>query len=228
MIAPRPGLRRLFALAPLGLALACGGGEVQVVAPGDAFAEPSMEALPSIGQSRESLSETMRFAWQLTEESFELAAPHPPPRGASHAELEQWSDSELERWLHAKNRLVEAARAELNAAAEENRLCRVWAGALVGLMYEDVARVLLDVPMPRELASEPEIADVYREVVAAQAAPYLDHARRAYRACHLNGRRVDRLRPWSRFCADRRDRLPGDDASLAPGESETTVEVVRE
>ena len=211
VIAPRPGLRRLFALAPLGLALACGGGEVQVVAPGDAFAEPSMEALPSIGQSRESLSETMRFAWQLTEESFELAAPHPPPRGASHAELEQWSDSELERWLHAKN-----------------RLCRVWAGALVGLMYEDVARVLLDVPMPRELASEPEIADVYREVVAAQAAPYLDHARRAYRACHLNGRRVDRLRPWSRFCADRRDRLPGDDASLAPGESETTVEVVRE
>ena len=74
VIAPRPGLRRLFALAPLGLALACGGGEVQVVAPGDAFAEPSMEALPSIGQSRESLSETMRFAWQLTEESFELAA----------------------------------------------------------------------------------------------------------------------------------------------------------
>lgn len=185
-----------------------------------------MEALPGGGSPGDQSTEKMRFAWLLATESFELARPRRPPRGARMQELQMWSDQELQRWLAQKNQLVEAARAELNEAAEENHPQRVLAGALVGLMYEDVARVLLDVPVPAELRREPDIARIYREVVVAQAKPYLDHARRAYRACELNGRGRSRLGDWSRFCEERSARLPETD--LAPGESRTTVEVVRE
>lgn len=183
-----------------------------------------MECLPS---HEENLSEKMQFAWLLTAESFELNRPHRPPSGAAMQELQLWSQQELRRWLSQKNELVEAARAELNVAAEESHQQRVWAGALVGLMYEDVGRVLLDVPVPRELNSDPEIARVYREVVVAQARPYLDHARRAYNACELNGRRqTESLEQWSRFCEERKALLP--ELDLTPGEARTTVEVVRE
>lgn len=226
-------MRSLMFLATVFLAtvtsLACGGSSAngtssQRLISGDPAADPSMEVLPT---RNDSVTEKMRFAWLLTAESFELRRPRRPPRGAAMQELQMWSEQELRNWLAQKNEMVEAARAELNVAAEESHRQRVWAGALVGLMYEDVGRVLLDVPVPRELDSDPEIAQVYREVVVAQARPYLDHARRAYRACELNGRRQnDSLTQWSRFCEERKARLPVLD--LAPGESRTTVEVVRE
>ncbi len=204
---------------------ACAGTQTPgPTGPGDAFAPPSMEALPDHDPGR--FTEKMEFAWLLTEQSFQLAPPHPPPAGGSHREVEQWSESELRRWLEQKNALVEAARSELNVAAEENHRQRVWAGALVGLMYEDLARILLNVPVPRELANEPDIATIYREIVQSQATPYLDHANRAYRACHLNGRRRAGLRTWSGFCEDRRANLPAQNAE--PGDGGTTVEVIRE
>ncbi len=210
---------------------ACGGA--QSAAPRDEpldgapDAAPSMEALPSDDRIPSDFTEKMRFAWMLAAESFELERPHRPPPEIRMQELQEWSDRVLQRWLARKNQLVEAARAELNVAAEETHPQRVWAGALVGLMYEEIARVLFDVPMPIELRREPDIARVYREVVVAQARPYLNHARRAYRACELNGRRRGyELRRWSRFCEERRARLP--DLDLVPGESSTTVEVIRE
>jgi hypothetical protein len=214
----------LFAL----LLSACGASAPTAVMPGDADALPSMECLPGRGVELDELSESARFAWLLTEQSFELERPHPAPRGATHAELQAWSETELRGWLREKSRLVEAARAELDEVAEEAHRQRVWSGALVGLMYEDVARTLLDVPVPRELLDEPEIATAFRDVVRAEASPYLEHARRAYRACRLNGRNRDgALRTWAEFCADRGDRLPLAEA-LESGESTTEVEVVHE
>lgn len=196
--------------------------------PGDVDAPPSMECLPGRGVDDAELSERARFAWLLTQQSFELERARPAPRGAGHAELQAWAETELRPWVRRKSHLVEAARAELDEVAEEAHRERVWAGALVGLMYEDVARALLDVPLPRELIDEPEIAAAFRDVVRAEAAPYLHHASRAFRACRLNGRgRGEGLRSWAEFCGGREDRLPLAEP-LASGESTLEVEVVRE
>lgn len=220
-------MRRLLLLSAL-LAVACGASAPTSVLPGDANAIPSMECLPGRGVETAELSERARFAWLLAEQTFELERPHPAPRGATHDELQAWSESELRGWLRQKSQLVEAARAELDLVAEEEHRQRVWSGALVGLMYEDVARTLLDVPLPRELLDEPEIATAFRDVVRAEAAPYLEHARRAFRACRLNGRnRSADLATWAEFCGDREDQLPLAER-LASGESTTQVEVVRE
>lgn len=206
------------------LSLGCAGNQAtSVVRAGEADAPPSMECLPSAAQE-DDFTEHMRFAWLLTEQSFEVQAPS-PPSSARTVELQDWTDSTLEPWLAQKTRLVEAARAELNVAAEEAHPQRTMAGALVALMYEDVARVIRRMPIPDDLRDEPEIASAFRDVIDAQARPYLDHARRAYRACALNSRGHSDLRYWKRFCEERGADLPSVGGSdLESGE--TVVEVI--
>ena len=142
-----------------------------------------------------------------------------------HRRLGAWSDGTLAAWLERKTHTVEAARRELDQAAEESHRQRIIGGAIVGLMYEDVGRTLTSLPVPTELDDEPEIQDVYRDVLSGQARPFLQHARRAYSACAQNAIRPNTMRHWSRFCAAREERLPG-----APEErlesGETVVEVI--
>lgn len=206
--------------------IACGGSappaaESAASQAGASEAAPTMECLPVRLQSR---SEQMDFAWLLAEQSFEDAAPAPPPRGSDTQTIQAWTGGPLREWLDRKNRLVEAARAELNAVAEESHAQRIMAGGLVGLMYESVARVLVDVPTPSDLRSEPEIEVVFQEVIEAQARPYLEHAHRAYNACAQNAGRDDDHRHWAHWCAERESLLPlTHEEATAEG---TTVEVI--
>lgn len=187
---------------------------------GNAEDPPAMEVLPSPEVPEDQWTERMRFAWMLAEQSFELAPPEAPV-GPTVPELQQWVDQDLERWLAQKNRMVQAARAELDLAAEESHQQRIMAGAVVGLMYEDVARVLRNVPVPTDLADEPEIAETFRDIQEYQASSFLEHARRAYRACALNARQPASMKRWSEFCGERRDRLP-----MARGQRESTTVTV--
>lgn len=137
-----------------------------------------------------------------------------------------WADSELAAWLHRKQKSVEAARNELDAAAAESHPQRILAGALVGLLYEDVSRTLLTVPVPQELASDPEILTIYREVRQAQASPFLEHARRAYQACAQNAQPHETFTRWERYCESRAGHLPDTQRSAATvpnGTTEVTV-----
>jgi len=194
-------------LAACGGAQSSGGGTGEVEH-GDAQADPSMLVLPSTDVDRDELSERMRFGWTLAEESFEVPMPPPPPSGDT-GHYQDWADGELQGWLERKSRTVEAAREELDAAAEESHRQRIIAGAVVGLMYEDVARELRRIPVPAEIQTDPEIADIFRDILDAQASPYVEHARRAYRACALNAEGGPAtMGHWSGFCADRRDGLP--------------------
>jgi hypothetical protein len=199
----------------------CGGGNSasSTVYRGSVADKPSIEVLPSADVEQQGWSKRMRFAYLLTQQSLDLKAPS-SPRGSSATEIQVWSKSELEPWLERKNQMVEAARAELDLAADNSQRELIMAGAMVGLMYEDVARVLAKVPMPAELGKEPSIAKMYRDVVSFHAAPYIGHARRAYEACAKNAW-PEEMRHWSRFCSGRAERLP----SKASYKSETTTEV---
>ncbi|MFW5924750.1 MAG: hypothetical protein ACOC9O_03875 [Myxococcota bacterium] len=209
----------------IGVLLVAGCASGRSLHPGTVEAPPSMEVLPEPDVPVEDMTKRMRFAWLLAEQSFEPEPPTPPPPSVPVLQVQRWADEELEPWLARKNELVEAARAELDAAAERAHRQRIVAGALVGLMYEDMVRVLRSVPVPEEIRREPEIARTYREIVESQAAPYLEHARRAYRACAANATRPRGMRHWSSFCAGRLAELP--EEALASGETEVTVTVDR-
>jgi hypothetical protein len=185
-----------------------------------------MECLPDPDVSERALTRTMRFGWTLAEESF-LVPPPEAPHDATAQDLRLWSDQVLAPWLQRKTHTIEAARHELDRAAEENHRQRIMGGAIVGLMYEDVGRVLRAIPAPEELESEPEIREVYRDILRSQARPYLEEARRAYSACAQNAVQPPSMRHWSRFCSEREQNLPTSDVVPNDLESgETEVEVV--
>lgn len=220
-----PSLLALVSLAALG----CGAGPAMREGPldeGRVDSEPSMECLPDPDVEQDALSRRMRFGWTLAEESF-LVPPPDAPDVRSATNLERWSEEVLGPWLERKTHTIEAARHELDEAAEESHRQRIMGGAIVGLMYEDVARVLRSIPPPSELDDEPEIREIYRDVLRGQARPFLEHARRAYRACAQNAIRPDSMRHWSRFCSGRQDRLPESEmTSGGPASGETVVEVI--
>jgi hypothetical protein len=173
---------------------------------GDALGVPSLAALPASGIAREDFSERMTRGWDLAKQSF--AEPMPAiPSAHDSATLTAWSERQLATWLRRRTELVDVARRELDGAAEESSEQRIAGGAIVGLMYEDVGRALLALPMPQELELEPEIAAVYRDVIDFQASPWVEHARLAYRACRENAR-IHAIETYAEFCADRGSNLP--------------------
>jgi hypothetical protein len=174
---------------------------------GDPIGKPRVEALPSLDVGSEKLTPEMRMARLLSAESLNLAPPV-QPRDTSTATIADWSDHELKAWMQKKHASAEAARKELDAAATQNHRQRIMAGAMVGLVYEDVARTLLTLPVPAELVSEPEIAAMYVDILRTQAGPYLLQSRQAYAACAGNAEQLLELRHWSSFCLSREDQLP--------------------
>ena len=192
---------------------------------GDAVARPSLEALPSLDVTRSELTPEMRMATLLSAECLNLEPPS-PPNETSTAAIAAWSDAELKAWMREKHTRAEAARKELDRAAEQNHRQRVMAGALVGLVYEDFARTLLSLPVPAELSSEPEISAMYVDLLRTQAMPYLLQAHQAYVACSGNAEQLNPLRHWSSFCERREERLPA--TAVDPfGAGGTNVRVVR-
>lgn len=219
----------LCALA-LSFAQGCAGASTREgpLDPGQVEASPAMECLPDPDVQDSALSERMRFGLTLARESFLVPAPDTPDDRNS-ANLEVWSEEVLSPWLERKTHTVEAARRELDQAAEETHRQRIMSGAIVGLMYEDVARVLRAIPPPDELDDEPEIRDIYRNILRSQASPFVEHARRAYSACAQNAVRPPGMRHWSHFCAARQARLPAArGVRPGPASGETTVEIIAE
>ncbi len=207
------------AIASLGL-LGCmsssSGSRHATYQEGDTTARPSLESLPSLDVELSTLTPEMRMARMLSAESLNLDPPS-QPHDTSGATFSAWSDQELKDWIGDKSKRAEAARHELDRAAEQSHRQRIMAGALVGLVYEDMARTLLALPVPVELASEPEIAAMYVDLMHTQAAPYLVHSRQAYAACAGNAEQLPALRHWSEFCTTREERLPS--GSLAEHKS---------
>lgn len=168
---------------------------------------PSMQSLPDPGIDHTSLTAHMQSGWSMAAEAFDVPPPAPPD-AHDVATLETWSRGALRQWLEAKTRQVDEARRALDQAAEESHPQRVMGGAIVGLMYEDIVRVLLEIPTPTELLDDPEIADAYQDIVQFQASTYLEQARRAYRACAGNAEQIEDMERWVGFCAGRRRNLP--------------------
>jgi hypothetical protein len=204
--------------------LGCGGAAMRRDPfRGCAEGPPTMRCLPEPDVMDSALSEHMRRGLALAEASFSFEPPSPPASRAAR-DLTDWSSGPLRTWLEQKTSAVTAARRELDLAAEESHRQRILGGAVVGLMYEDVARVLRAVPTPIDLENEPEILDIYRNLVRSQARPFLELARAAYRACSLNADHPESMRHFASFCRERLEQLPEPDA---PRAGQTEVEIVR-
>lgn len=196
-----------LALCTFGCAGSRASAPARHVFAGDPQGKASLETLPSLDVADSEITSEMRIARLLSAESLTFAPPA-RPADTSAASIQVWSDGVLKAWLTTKHRRAEAARAELDRAAVQNHRQRIMAGAMVGLIYEDVARVLMSVPVPDDLKEEPEIAQMFLEVIAGHALPYLTQAKRAYEACAQNAVQPATMNHWTAFCQGRADQLP--------------------
>lgn len=212
-----------FLLAPACAATPMRSGPLYA---GRAEAEPSMECLPDPDVADEAYTQHMQRGRELAQASFEVPDPVMPPDRAAQT-LTAWADGALRTWIQAKTHAVDAAREELDLAAEENHRQRIIGGAIVGLMHEDIGRIISSVPVPDDLDDEPEILEAFRHVIEGQAEPYFRLARQAYHACALNAVQPESMQHWSSFCRQRMDNLP-DDPELDDAPEGTTVEVLHD
>jgi hypothetical protein len=198
-----------------------------VVYHGDAAGEPQVSGLPSLDVPDSELTSEMRIARLLCEESLHVPDPALPEKRDA-ASIQLWSETVFARWVEDKTRRASVAKSELDRAAEQSHRQRIVAGALVGLLYEDLAQVMLAVPVPEDFASEPEVAQMFREVMNKQALPYLTEAQRAYDACSGNATQDPSLKHWSHYCKARSEGLAlvGRPAESAVESGQTEVVVI--
>jgi hypothetical protein len=219
---------RRTALTLFFLALACGPSHTREgpIYAGRSEGEPSMECLPDADVTDEAFTEHMTRGRDLARASFEVPDPD-FPTDRTAAALSAYAAGPLRAWIEHKTHAVDSAREELDLAAEENHRQRIMGGAMVGLMHEDIGRIISRMPVPDDLANEPEILAAFEHVIQGQAAPYYRLARQAYRACSLNAVSPASMQHWSHFCRERMDNLP-DDGSEDGGPDGTTVEVTHD
>jgi hypothetical protein len=172
---------------------------------GDPNGPPTIGALPDVARAGTSprVQQGLSMARQV------LAARLPePPADHSYAVLQAWIDHDVAPWVAARRDGVDEARFQFGLEHEVPVDERVVANAVLGLLQEDTALALSHLPAPSELDSEPEIAQIFRELVQTQVQPFQSAALSQYRDCansaHAEGQD---LRRWATFCHARLDRL---------------------
>ena len=213
-LAGQSALHALAAIAGCALLLGCGAGshpagarELEGGAPGDPEAQPSLAALPEMPQGATCNTVRTHQGLLVARETFDAALP-PPPADRSYTSLQHWVDTAVVAWLERRRQQTDATRDRFLLEGAPNPSERAVSHAVIGLIHEDTALSLLRIPAPSELDSEPEIAQMYREIVQTQADTFTTSALIEFRDCANDAYRgPEDMRVWAEFCHARFDRL---------------------
>jgi len=198
------------------MATGCGGPPAALeadraeasLAAGDPQAPPTLRALPEVPRE----SDTTRTHQGLLAAREALLAGIPqPPVDRSYAALKAWSETAVTQWVQTRRQRIEDVRErfDLEEGASVGEL--IVRHATLGLLHEDTANALSTLPAPAELDTEPKIGAIYREVLAAQAEPFVSAALLSFRDCaNLAYRSEAAMTRWADFCHERFDRLKGE------------------
>jgi hypothetical protein len=197
-------------LGGLGM-LACGSVRPEVgvhavsLARGDSDGPPAFAALPDLGTSQQ--SPRMQQGFSLARQVLANGLPTPPD-DRQYRQLQAWIDGTVAPWIAQRRDGVDETRFQFalddGAASPEVAVAR----GVLGLMHENTALELSHIPSPAELDSEPEIAEMFHELVATQAKPFVNAAMGEYRKCaELAAAEGGELTRWARFCAARHEHL---------------------
>jgi hypothetical protein len=174
---------------------------------GHASAPPSFAALPALPHGASGNTTRTHHGLLVARETLDATMPT-PPADRSYLSLKSWIDGEFALWLERRRAQAEQTRARFELEAAPSGSERAVSHAALGLIHEDTALSLGTIPAPRELDTEPEVAAVYRELVAVQVDTFLNTALSEFRDCANEAYRADDdMRSWAEFCHARFDRL---------------------
>jgi hypothetical protein len=190
---------------------ACGGAQTEVVSSrdslsnGDPTAPPSLRALPDVAKGR--ASERVQLGMSLARQVLETRLPE-PPTDHSYQRLQLWIDQDVVPWVSARRESVEETRFQFGLDHGASSDERVVANAVLGLLQEDTALSLANIPSPAELDTEPEVGEMFRDLVRTQSQPFQSAAASEYHECATNAYEEGReFQRWAVFCHTRFDRL---------------------
>lgn len=173
---------------------------------GDPAAPPAFAVLPDVTKPQQ----TTRVAQGLSLARHVLGTALPTaPDDRRYASLQAWIDETVAPWISARRDSVDETRFQFglgdNAARPDKikpaEAEQVIARAVLGLMQENTAQELSQMPMPEELDSEPEIAEIYRDLVSTQSKPFRNAALAEYEQCSALADDAGReLQRWAEFC----------------------------
>jgi hypothetical protein len=198
-------------LVSLLLVAACGGAQSEVASgrdslrDGDPTAPPSLRALPDVAKGAS--SERVQLGMSLARQVLETHLPQ-PPADRSYQRLQLWIDQEVVPWVSARRESVDETRFQFGLDHGASGDERVVANAVLGLLQEDTALALANIPSPTELDSEPEVGEMFRDLVRTQSQPFQSAAAIDYHDCATHAYEEGlEFRRWAVFCHARFDRL---------------------
>lgn len=196
------------------LAAACAGGTTETTAePTDVGSEstaggevepevvPVMRAttpipVPQPGVARDALSASMQSVWTTVEE---VVAARPPnaPEEATLETVGAWVQGPFLEFVTARRESMQQANAGVAALGDAEPAERAAAAALFGYMYEDMASALRGAPIPREIAEDAELLEIYVSALSDALHPFALMAARAYLVCATTMVELGAESPWA-------------------------------
>jgi hypothetical protein len=220
-----PALRALLALCAYA-AIGCGAAvspppPAAQAPPGHPDAPPTLAALPELPSG---VTDRMHQGILVARQTLDAPLPE-PPGDRSFTSLQHWADTQVASWIAQRQSQMELTRARLLHEGAPSRRERVISHAVLALLHEDTARELADMPAPKELDSEREIAAMYHDLMRDQANTFATSALLELRQCaNLAYRGPANLRGFAGYCHARFDRLRGEAlARKASASNSTTI-----
>lgn len=173
--------------------------------------------LPHLDVKERKLTREMRKARARAEDSLEFGLPAAFQEEGAKA---TWTEKELLDWLREKHRRVEEAHVALEAAGAQNPRQGVLSASIDGLVFEEAARTLMEVPHPVDLPFGLHGISIFRDVMQENADVCLKQAEEAYAACVDRAKKFASLASYGPFCEGRAAALPRPGSAL-PGAPET-------
>jgi len=212
--------KRTLALCPVLvvlLASACGSSAPETAEPvepapetaGGETAEPVVlrtttpVPVPQPAVAREELADALQQLWTRAEEIVAEGPPEPPTEGTTEA-LAAWADDPFLPWVNGRREAIEGAEPFVEAIGEDP-VQRSVAAALFGYMYEDTAAGIRGAPVPAEIASDPELLDVYVQTLDEQLHPFAQRALESYAYCATTLANLGETPwvGWASYCLER-------------------------
>lgn len=179
----------------------------------------SLACLPAVDAAKEAHTDRIHQALLLAMRVFDqrLSA---APADRRQAPLQAWVDDAVVDWVEGRSQALAEIRFQFGMPLRASEAERVVAEATLGLLQEDTALQLAELPVPVELAEEPEIRTMYGEMLAQEVRPLFAAALVSFRECaNLAFDGPAGLRHFAPFCDARfrglRARIEGP-ASLPP------------
>ena len=168
---------------------------------------PTMQSLPDVAKS--SASPRVQSGMTLARQVLATRIPA-PPSDRSYQHLQSWIDHDVVPWVTARRESVDETRFQFGLEDGASDDERVVATAVIGLLQEDTALALASIPSPSELDTEPEVEEMFRDLVRTQSEPFQNAALDQYRTCANRAYESSpELRRWALYCHKRFDHLEG-------------------